>query len=105
MTAYRITRDIDKREQPWMEIRAGEIVYAYTGCTYGCIGAGLAVSRRRGEMPFFEVAKDAIEPIRGRGLLDELSGKLRAHARRAPWVSVGKQSTKMRSAATRNEAR
>ncbi|HEY7765983.1 MAG TPA: hypothetical protein VG758_19825 [Hyphomicrobiaceae bacterium] len=63
MTAYRIKRDIDKREQPWMEIRAGEIVYAYAGCTYGCIGAGLAVSRRRGETPFFEVPKDAIEPI------------------------------------------
>ncbi|HWE16902.1 MAG TPA: hypothetical protein VG758_06930 [Hyphomicrobiaceae bacterium] len=68
MTAYRITRDIDKREQPWMGISAGEIVYAYTGCTYGCIGAGLAVSRRLGETPFFEVPKDGIEPINGSAL-------------------------------------
>lgn len=65
--AYKVTRTIDSREQPWMRdddvIAHGEVVYKYTGCTYGCIGAGVAVSRQPDKTPFFEIPRDAIEPI------------------------------------------
>jgi len=35
---------------------AGEIVYEYTGPTYGCVSPlGLAVTKEPGQIPFFEV--------------------------------------------------
>lgn len=65
--AFRITRRIDRSEQPWMDdddvIEKGEVVYSYGGMTYGCIGKGNAVTRTRGQTPFFEVPRDALEPI------------------------------------------
>lgn len=65
--ALKITRDIDKNEQPWMGdgevIYAGETVYEFHGCTYGCIGDGIAVSREPGKEPFFEVPQDAVATL------------------------------------------
>lgn len=65
--ALEITRDITKAEQPWMDageiVKAGEVVYEFHGCTYGCIGSGVAVSRERGQTPFFEVPRDAVKPV------------------------------------------
>jgi hypothetical protein len=69
----RVTRTIDEREQPWMadedapvkSVPQGAIVYAYGGCTYGCISeAGIAVSFEPEQTPFFQVPRDAVEPIK-----------------------------------------
>ena len=65
--AYRIRYQIDKTVQPWMEegevVKIGEVVYAFSGCTYGCIGAGVAVTRQPDQTPFFEVPRDALEDV------------------------------------------
>lgn len=65
--AFKINRRIDRSVQPWMDaddiVEEGETVYLYSGCTYGCIGAGVAVTRKDGETPFFEVPRDALQPI------------------------------------------
>lgn len=62
--AYMVKRDITKREQPWMDdddvIEQGAIVYLYHGCTYGCIGDGVAVTRQPNVTPFFEVPFDSL---------------------------------------------
>ena len=68
MKAYRITRDIDQKEQPWMDdgdvVRAGEIVYAWERRAYGCISpGGIAVTREHDKTPFFQVPADAVEPV------------------------------------------
>lgn len=65
---FKMTRAIDKREQPWMDgdcvVEQGAIVYEYLGHDYGCIGPkGIAVSYVRGETPFFEVPANAVEPL------------------------------------------
>lgn len=65
---YAITRRITRKEQPWMAdgevIEAGEVVYKYRGCTYGCIGSdGVAVCRVPGQNPFFEVPADALQEV------------------------------------------
>jgi hypothetical protein len=58
----KLIRDVTKAECPWLDadLPAGMIVHPYTGCTYGCIGTGIAVSKERGETPFFEVPRDAV---------------------------------------------
>ena len=63
-TPYKITRDLDSKECPWLSepVRAGEVVYLYSDYTYGIIGGGIAVTRLPNELPFFEVPKNAIEP-------------------------------------------
>lgn len=39
----------------------GDTVYAFWGCTYGCISpGGQAVSKEPGKGPFFEVPLDAV---------------------------------------------
>lgn len=59
----RINRSISLDECPWLEnpIDAGTIVYRYGGVTYGCIGAGLAVTLQEGKTPFFEIPRDSVE--------------------------------------------
>lgn len=61
------TKRIDKSVQPWMQddeaIEEGIVVYAYSGCTYGCVGDGIAVTMRPDETPFIEVPRDAVKPL------------------------------------------
>ena len=65
--ALEITCDITKAEQPWMDadeiVKAGEVVYEFHDYTYGYIGNNIAVSRERGQTPFFEVPRDAVKPV------------------------------------------
>ena len=64
MRKYTVIRDITTEECPWLEntILKGQIVYSYTGCTYGCIGHnGKAVSLELGVDPFFELPYDSIK--------------------------------------------
>lgn len=64
-TRFRVKYRVDSTVQPWMReadaVEAGEIVYVYPGPTYGCIGAGIAVTREPGREPFFEVPRDALD--------------------------------------------
>lgn len=62
---YRTTRPVTTEECHWLDedIPAGTTVYAYWGCTYGCCGAGRAVTRERGQTPFFEMPRDALELV------------------------------------------
>lgn len=57
----KLSRDVTKAECPWLDadLSAGTEVYRFDGCTYGCIGSGIAVTRQPGELPFFEVPHDA----------------------------------------------
>lgn len=63
----RTTKRIDKSVQPWMDdadaIEAGTIVYSYSGCTYGCVGDGIAVTLAPDQTPFIEVPRDAVEVV------------------------------------------
>lgn len=61
--AYVLTRDVTKEECFWLDddFKAGDIVYAYWGPTYGCIGSGIAITRERGKTPCLELPRDALE--------------------------------------------
>ena len=65
MIKYKLIRDVTKKECPWLDrtFKEGEILYKYTGYTYGCIDEGLAVSEKLNETPFFELPYDALEEI------------------------------------------
>lgn len=42
--------------------KLSDIVYSYSGCTYGVISwKGIAVTEKDGVLPFFEVEKTAVE--------------------------------------------
>lgn len=60
---FKLTRDVTKDECRWLDrtMAAGEVVHRYDGCTYGCVGAGIACSVD-GETPFFELPRDAVAP-------------------------------------------
>jgi hypothetical protein len=59
----RINRDLSIEENySGREIKKGEEVFLFYGCTYGCIApGGIAVSFVEDQPPFFEVPEDAIE--------------------------------------------
>jgi len=65
----KLVRAVTKDECPWLhdDLPAGLEVYEFTGCTYGCIGAGIAVTRRPNENPFFEIPRDAVGGAQGNG--------------------------------------
>lgn len=63
-SAYRLTRDVTKKECNWLDrkFKKGELVYSYSGATYGCISYnGSAFTLVEGETPFFELPDDAVE--------------------------------------------
>lgn len=52
--------------EDWLssDVPEGEILYEYTGHTYGCVTpAGIACSYYEGETPFMEIPKDALREI------------------------------------------
>jgi hypothetical protein len=57
-----LTRDVTTKECFWLDadLPAGTEVHVYDGCTYGCIGAGIAVTLEPNKTPFFEVPRDAV---------------------------------------------
>jgi hypothetical protein len=64
---YILTRDVPRIECPWLDwdMEKGEHVYAYTGCTYGCVSDnGRAVSKVEGKTPFFELPRDALREVK-----------------------------------------
>jgi len=61
-----LSRDITTIECGWLDrdFKKGEVIYRYTGPTYGCIGPnGTACTLEYGETPFFEIPLDAIDHI------------------------------------------
>lgn len=65
---YQAVRNVEITECYWLQeaVKKGEILYGYSGVTYGCCSSsGLVVTRdRHGNEPFFEVPSDSIERIR-----------------------------------------
>ncbi|MFA5098995.1 MAG: hypothetical protein WC461_02145 [Candidatus Paceibacterota bacterium] len=59
----RLIREVTTQECPWLgaNLKKGKIVYRFNGCTYGCIGSGIAVSDKPGKNPFYEIPRDAVE--------------------------------------------
>lgn len=58
-----LMRDVLMADCPWLDrdMKEGEVVYQYTGATYGCIGFdGLAVSHEPNMTPFFELPRTAL---------------------------------------------
>ena len=43
--------------------KEGEIVYRWTGPTWGCISTGIPVTRAPGEYPFYEIPALLIEAV------------------------------------------
>lgn len=58
-----LTRNVTNKECPWLTYnhKKGEVVYEFDGYTYGCIGDGIAVSKKPSTNPFFEIPYDAIK--------------------------------------------
>jgi|WetSurMetagenome_2_1015567.scaffolds.fasta_scaffold00674_27 hypothetical protein len=62
-----LTRDIFVMDCPWLDraFEKGDLVWAYHGCTYGCVSdGGRAVTLHDGQLPFFELPRDALAPVR-----------------------------------------
>lgn len=61
MLTGKIIQKLTIDECPWLdeEIKEGTKVYEFTGCTYGCVGDGIAVSFAP-DGPFCEVPEYAI---------------------------------------------
>jgi len=63
-TKFTVNRDVTTEECHWLrnDIPKGTVVFEYTGCTYGCIDSGVAVSMTGGT-PFFELPYDALTKV------------------------------------------
>lgn len=61
--SFRITRKLTPKECHWLSkpIEKGTVMYAYTGCTYGCCSSsGTALTLDpKGGTPFTEIPNDA----------------------------------------------
>lgn len=63
---FRVIRDVTKLECPWLDhpFNKGDVVYSYTGQTFGVVGPnGKAVVRYPDLLPFNEIPYDAIEEM------------------------------------------
>ena len=63
---YILIRDVTQLECDWLErpFKKGDIVYSYTGFTYGCISdTGSAFTLFENKYPFFELPNDAVEQL------------------------------------------
>ena len=64
MNKYILIRKVTKKECDWLEkdFEIGDIVYEYTGYTYGCIShRGTAFTIIPDETPFFELPNDSVK--------------------------------------------
>ena len=63
---YALRYPVTQNECPWLsrDFGEGEEVYAFLGCTYGCVSPkGEAVTLVAGEGPFFELPASALVEI------------------------------------------
>ena len=64
MKILTLIRKVTQEECPWLDrdYESGETVWSYHGAVYGCIGpAGVAVSAKAVESPFFELPSSALK--------------------------------------------
>jgi hypothetical protein len=64
MRAHELTRTVTRDECSWLkkDIEKGQIVFLYTGPTYGCVTPGNnAFTYLPNQTPFFELPSDAVE--------------------------------------------
>jgi hypothetical protein len=57
-----VTRDVTPTECPWLSFTVfrGTKVTEYDGCTYGCVGDGIAINING---MFCEIPWDAVKPL------------------------------------------
>jgi hypothetical protein len=66
MKKFLVMRDIGSTTCPWLDkrIHEGDIVYEYTGFTYGLVSdEGIAVTYEPGVTPFFELPTQHLKEI------------------------------------------
>ena len=66
MKSYRLTRDVTKKECPWLDqiVKEGTIVYEYDGNTFDMIGdRGIACTTLPNVLPFFELPLSALQAV------------------------------------------
>ena len=64
--ARRLTRDVLKKDYPWLprDFSVGEIVYEYEGYCYGVISpGGTACTLVDNETPFYELPTNSLGPL------------------------------------------
>ncbi len=63
-TKYTLTRDVlrtDDGSYADKDYFKGDIIFKYSGCTYGCVSDdGMAMCEIEGEGPFFQMPRDAL---------------------------------------------
>ena len=58
---YKFIRDVSTKDRNFYK---DEIVFGYSGYSYGCISpSGIACCEKAGETPFFEIPGDALKRI------------------------------------------
>lgn len=57
-----LTRDVTQDEAWWLTrtLKKGEVLFVYSGCTYGAITPDGTPMSEDGDPPFFEVPKSAL---------------------------------------------
>lgn len=65
MMKLQLIRDVTQSECHWLsrDFKKGEVLYEYTGCTYGCITPDGIACSLDGEIPFFELPESALKLI------------------------------------------
>ena len=69
MRVYVLKKRVDHYDAPWFDrsqvFEKGDMVYEYTGATYGCVSDnGVAVTRVPDQTPFIEIPEDALEEVK-----------------------------------------
>lgn len=67
MIALKLNTDVLRKDYSWLKIdfKAGDVVYYYSGNTYGCVESDGLPCSINGELPFFEIPRvflDVFEP-------------------------------------------
>jgi hypothetical protein len=63
---YILIKDVLGKDYSWVprDFLKGEIVYGYSGATYGCISAhGIAITEKPRKEPFLELPRDSLELV------------------------------------------
>tara|TARA_B110000503_G_scaffold137155_1_gene220864 strand:- start:4285 stop:4491 length:207 start_codon:yes stop_codon:yes gene_type:complete len=61
---YILTREVTTKECNWLkkDFKKGEVVFKYTGSTYGCCSPnGTPFTIKKNETPFFELPNNSVE--------------------------------------------
>ena len=61
----KLTRTVEPSECDWLDriYFKNEVVFEYSGCTYGCITPDGIACSEDGETPFFELPRNAVKQV------------------------------------------